>query len=101
MLENFVSYLSMMIIYSNYLVEVHQVLHCVILFSKRNLHKEWGGGGTCRQDCGKTNFLITNKNIKMTRLEKNRYLIPKRDKERKSNYFCSKIFLANIPFMVN
>ena len=36
----------------------------------------------------------------MTWLEKNRQLISKRDKERRSNYFCSKLFLANIPFMV-
>ena len=35
----------------------------------------------------------------MTRLEKNRQLISKRDKER-SNYFCCELFLANIPFMV-
>ena len=34
----------------------------------------------------------------MTWLEKNR-LISKPDKERKSNYFCSKSFLINIPFM--
>ena len=38
----------------------------------------------------------------MTRLERNRQLISKRDKdkERRSNYFCSKLFLVNIPFMV-
>ena len=38
----------------------------------------------------------------MTWSEKNRELILKRDKdkERMSNYFCSKLFLANIPFMV-
>ena len=36
----------------------------------------------------------------MTWLEKNRYLILKRDKERRSNYFCSELFRANIPFMV-
>ena len=45
-----------------------------------------------------TNILITNKNIQMTRLEKNQ-LISKRNKGR-SNYFCSKLFLANIPLMV-
>ena len=32
----------------------------------------------------------------MTRLEKNRQLISKRDKKRRSN-LCSKLFLANIP----
>ena len=36
----------------------------------------------------------------MTWLEKNRKLISKRDKERRKNYFCPKLFFANIPFMV-
>ena len=36
----------------------------------------------------------------MTRLEKSRQLISKGDKERRNNYFCSKLFLANIPIMV-
>ena len=33
----------------------------------------------------------------MTRLEKNRLLILKRDKERRSNYFCPKLFLPMFP----
>ena len=36
----------------------------------------------------------------MTWLEKNRQFILKRDKEKRSNYSCSKLFLANIPFML-
>ena len=36
----------------------------------------------------------------MSWLEKSRQLISKRDKEGRSNYFCSKLFLVNITFTV-
>ena len=119
----------MMIIYSNYFVEVPQVLQRMILFSKplavltlfhqqlqtinKNVyvsivsgitkswiyyqfyHKEWAEKLATR--AVKKYFNNEKKNIQMNRLEKNRYLISKKDKER---YFCSKFFLVKITFIV-
>ena len=59
-----------------------------------DIYKEWGEKLAART----VYFLITNKNMQMTRLEKNKYLVSKRDKGRRSNYFCSKLLLPIFPF---
>ena len=63
-----------------------------------DLHKEWDEKLTTRA-AGNKYF---NNEPKYTNdsIRKEQMLISKRDKERRSNYFCSKLLLVNIPIMV-
>ena len=63
-----------------------------------DLHKEWDDKIAARTVVN--NFFKNEQKYTDDSVRQEKMLISKRDKERRSNYFCSKLFLVNIPIMV-